>query len=140
MGVEMAKLLGADREKAKSEMKNALLFQIKLAQTSTSRDLRRDPTSMYTPMKLKEMRNSFDTDMKDYLNQLFVAANAGDIQLEDDEKIINVDPTYLEKLPTVLNSTKNRTIANYLGWTLLESLVLKLNNAARNIKQDFDRD
>merc|ERR1711936_1534251 len=77
--------------------------------------------------------------MKDYLTKLFMAGNVGEFELEDDEKIIVKDPSYLEKASTVLQDTNKRIIANYLGWRVLKSQIGQLNKAARNIKQDFDR-
>merc|ERR1712168_1486585 len=78
--VESAKLLGADPEKAKTDMKNALLFEIKLAVAFTSRELRRDPNSRYNAVKLSELKSPANFNIKDYFNKLFVAGGASEVQ------------------------------------------------------------
>ena len=55
--VESAKLLGADEETAKQEMKKALEFEIKLANATTAREFRRDPNNLYNPTTLDQFEN-----------------------------------------------------------------------------------
>ena len=55
--VESAKLLGADEETAKQEMKKALEFEIKLANATTAREFRRDPNNLYNPTTLNQFEN-----------------------------------------------------------------------------------
>ena len=55
--VESAKLLGADEETAKKEMKKALEFEIKLANATTAREFRRDPNNLYNPTTLDQFEN-----------------------------------------------------------------------------------
>ena len=55
--VESAKLMGADEETAKQEMKKALQFEIKLANATTAREFRRDPNNLYNPTTLDQFEN-----------------------------------------------------------------------------------
>ena len=55
--VESAKLMGADEETAKQEMKKALEFEIKLANATTAREFRRDPNNLYNPTTLDQFEN-----------------------------------------------------------------------------------
>jgi len=137
--VESAKLMGAEEEQAKTDMKEALLFEIKLAEASTAREFRRDPNSRYNPVTLGEFESpaGFPPSMKDYLNRIFVAGKAESVQLGDDEKVIINDPDYFKKVSNVLTTTSKRTMANYLGWRIYKSQVGKLNKAARDLKQDY---
>ena len=48
-------LLGAEREAAEREMKDALLFEIQLAHASQPKELRRNATRMYNPMAVKDL-------------------------------------------------------------------------------------
>ena len=51
--VNVAVLLGADRETASRELKESLLFEIELAQASMPREMRRNATRLYNPMLIK---------------------------------------------------------------------------------------
>lgn len=57
---QVAILLGADPVRAASELKESLLFEIKLANTSLPREERRNASKLYNPMKLNEMSKVAD--------------------------------------------------------------------------------
>ena len=52
---KIAVLLGADPERAKNELGESLNFEIKLANASLPRELRRNATARYHPMTLSEL-------------------------------------------------------------------------------------
>ena len=52
---KVAVLLGADPVRAAAELKESLLFEIRLANASLPREERRNATRLYNPMKLREM-------------------------------------------------------------------------------------
>jgi len=139
--VESAKLMGAKEEKARLDMKNALEFEIKLANISTSRELRRDPNKLYNPTTVRkfEGRPGFPPSMKEYMNDLFKAGRASEVKIEDDEKLIIRDPDYISNLSKLLLSTEKRVISNYLGWRSYKSVVGNLNKAARSLRQEYKR-
>ena len=143
--VESAKLMGSEKaeEEIKKEMKEALEFEIKLANASTSREKRRDPNSLYNPTTVGQLNSflggklpGFPENWREYFNQLFKAGNT-DIELKDDEKMIVQDPDYMKNIAPVLEETDSKTIANYLGWRIYKSVVSDLNKAARDLRQEY---
>lgn len=143
--VESAKLMGSEKaeEEIKKEMKEALEFEIKLANASTSREKRRDPNSLYNPTTVGQLNSflggklpGFPENFREYFNQLFKAGNT-DIELKDDEKMIVQDPDYMKNIAPVLEGTDAKTIANYLGWRIYKSVVSDLNKAARDLRQEY---
>ena len=52
---KIAVLLGADPVKAAKELKQSLLFEIKLANASLPRELRRNASKLYHPMELHKV-------------------------------------------------------------------------------------
>ena len=71
---QVAILLGADPSKAASDLKESLLFEIKLANASLPREERRNASKLYNPMKLSEMSQiSNIVDWKTYVNNVLTA-------------------------------------------------------------------
>ena len=68
---KVAVLLGADPVRAASELRESLLFEIKLANASLPREQRRNASKLYNPMKLSEMSNIADiVDWTTYVNNV----------------------------------------------------------------------
>ena len=53
--IDAAVLLGANKTKAMTELKESLLFEIALANISTSKQDRRDPNKLYNPVTIGEL-------------------------------------------------------------------------------------
>ena len=68
---QVAILLGADPSKAASDLKESLLFEIKLANASLPREERRNASKLYNPIKLSEMSQISDiVNWKTYVNNV----------------------------------------------------------------------
>ena len=69
--MKVAVLLGADPVRAASELRESLLFEIKLANASLPREQRRNASKLYNPMKLSEMSSIADiVDWTSYVNNV----------------------------------------------------------------------
>ena len=139
--VEVAKLFGANEASAKTEMKDALLFEIAIAKASTAQELRRDPNSRYNPTTVKELPTHpvFPPNFKDYLNTIVTVAGAPQIKFGDDTKIILSDTQYLSNLTKILPNSTNRAIANYFGWRVVKALIGLLGKSAQKLTDDFEK-
>ena len=140
--VNSAILMGAEKNKAKGEMKEVLLFEIKLANISAPREERRDKNKLYNPITVGEFEElpGFPPSLKDYLNKLFVSARVPEIQIQDNEKLILKNPPFNRNLSDLLVKTSPRVIANYQGWRVFKSVVSYLNKAAKALKEEYDRE
>ena len=66
-------LLGADPEEANSQLKESLLFEIKLANLTLPREKRRNATKLYHAMELNDLQNlapGLISDWTEYVNQI----------------------------------------------------------------------
>ena len=64
-------MLGADPAKAAEELKASLTFEIKLANASLPRELRRNATKLYHPMKLSALKDIAPiADWTEYVNNV----------------------------------------------------------------------
>ena len=140
--VNSAILMGAEKNKAKEEMKEVLLFEIKLANISAPREERRDRNKLYNPTTVGEFEElpGFPPSLKDYLNKLFVSARVPEIQIQDNEKLVLKNPPFNRNLSDLLVKTSPRVIANYQGWRVFKSVVSYLNKAAKALKEEYDRE
>ena len=68
---QIAVLLGADPERAKTELLESLTFEIKLANASLPREERRNASKLYHPMSLAELSQEIPIiDWTQYVNNV----------------------------------------------------------------------
>ena len=69
--IQVAVLLGANPDRAAAELRESLLFEIRLANASLPREERRNASKLYNPMKLNEMSKITDiVDWPTYVNNV----------------------------------------------------------------------
>lgn len=132
--VELATLLGADKEQARKEQTDVVLFEIQLANISLPREERRDANKLYNPMTIGEL--SKQVPAVPWLKYINVVLAPHHIVTEDERVIVNV-PDYFGKLVTLLEETPKRTLANYLLWRVSGGSVSYLNQAARKLQLKY---
>ncbi|XP_039763286.1 neprilysin-2 isoform X2 [Pararge aegeria] len=127
--VDIATLLGADRARAEVELKDSLMFEMKLANISLPLEKRRNATSLYNPMTIGELQVKFPRiPWLKYINRLL----APHIQVGLDEiTIVNV-PKYMSDLEDLLEITPKRVQANYVMWRVAGASVSYLTEDLRS--------
>ncbi|XP_078040555.1 M13 family metallopeptidase neprilysin 2 isoform X2 [Augochlora pura] len=126
--VDIATILGVDEATAKTELKQSLEFEMKLANISLPNEKRRNATLLYNPMTLRELSKTYRSiPWKEYFNTL-LAPNA---QVDDDEVVIVSVPSYISDLEELLVSTPKRVQANYAIWRATASSVSYLTEEIR---------
>ena len=91
---KVAVLLGADPARAATELKASLDFEIKLANASLPRELRRNATALYHPMTLAELDNTVPLlNWTHYVNKLLTEDV---LQVDSTERIVVNTPGYLQ--------------------------------------------
>uniref|UniRef100_A0A224X7X4 Putative m13 family peptidase n=1 Tax=Panstrongylus lignarius TaxID=156445 RepID=A0A224X7X4_9HEMI len=117
--VDMAVLLGADKEKAKAELMESLNFEMQLANVSLPSEERRDYEKLYNKMTLTELQQKFPTiPWMEYFSTLLGPT----ILIEEDEPILVVEPQYISALEQMLQHTPKRIQANYLMWRVVSAI------------------
>lgn len=133
--VSMAVMLGAPKDRAEVELKESLLFEIKLANISLPAEERRNITKLYNKMTLGEVSKlAPDIPWVTYVNNLLRAAGH---QVTADEPVIVDVPEYMKKATKLLKETPNRVLANYMLWRVVYGSVGMLTEEARDVQLEF---
>merc|ERR1712117_29974 len=133
-----AELMGAPQnDRTEKELKEALLFEIELANISDAQEDRRNDTALYNPIVLETLAvlDGHPPSWVDYVNKMV----RGD-RIPNNEVVIIKNPKYIKKLSTVLKSTDARTVSNYLMWRAVKSKMSDLNQAAGKLREKFNRE
>ena len=153
--IAASELLGANREMVEEELESALEFEISLAKISATKEQRRDGNKKYNPTTIENMtslgdlvhppswQKHFQTIIDDVLSfhgdqEEDTESKGIDISLK--EKVNIKDRFFFGNLTELIRNTDPRTIANYMAWRVVESQMNNLNQAARNLKEAFDRE
>eukprot|EP00095_Tigriopus_kingsejongensis_P003378 maker-scaffold153_size302544-snap-gene-2.17 protein:Tk03378 transcript:maker-scaffold153_size302544-snap-gene-2.17-mRNA-1 annotation:"PREDICTED: neprilysin-2" len=134
--VRAAVLLGGTEAQVKTELKDSLLFEIRLANISAPREERRDRTKLYNKKLLGEMETltGHPESWIDFINSIITGPS-----ISRDETIIVKNPKYLQDMAGVIYSTNPRVIANYLGWRVVKNMFQFLNEAARDVQLRYNK-
>ncbi|XP_076162841.1 M13 family metallopeptidase neprilysin 2 isoform X3 [Ptiloglossa arizonensis] len=126
--VDIAAILGADKTRAKTELKESLEFEMELANISLPNEKRRNATLLYNPMTVQELSKTYPSiPWKEYFNTLL----APSVQVDDDEVVIVSVPSYIATLEKLLATTPKRVLANYVMWRAAASSVSYLTEDIR---------
>lgn len=89
---------------------------------------RRNSSELYNPMTLKETQAKYPfINWVDYLNNLLPS----NISVTENETVIFNSLSFFDKFGPLLETTSNRTIANYLFWRITEYAAYYLNSEVR---------
>ncbi|QQP37726.1 Uncharacterized protein FKW44_018103, partial [Caligus rogercresseyi] len=131
----VAILLGATPEEAKKQMKESLLFEMKLAAASLPKEERRNASKLYNPMRLRDMDDLLPgVNFTNYVNKILTKDI---IQVDEDERVIVGTPIYLRRLADILKKEPKRIVANYLLGRIAREGFFLLNKAAREISLSY---
>ncbi|XP_048488609.1 neprilysin-2 isoform X1 [Plutella xylostella] len=126
--VDIAQLLGADKTRAETELKESLQFEMLLANISLPLEKRRNATLLYNPMTIAELQRKFPSiPWLEYINQLLAPHLTVGL---DEVAIVNV-PQYITDLEKLLRTTPKRVQANYVMWRVAGASVSYLTEELR---------
>ena len=136
--VQTAIFLGADENVAKEEMKEALEFELKLAEISLPREKRRNKTALYNPMTLKEVQQLYpEIPLIAYTNDIL---GGGEELKVDENEVVNVAvPKFITDFRDMIGSVPARTQANYIVWRNIKSMMGFLSEEARKITLAYSK-
>jgi len=135
--INMAVMLGADKDAAEKELEDALRLELKLAEFALPREKRRNKTALYNPMPLKYVQEMYpEIPLVKYINDitLYEPANV------DEDEIVNVAvPDFVTKLRDHLATVPARVQANYIVWRNVKSSISYLNKEALAHALEYSR-
>ena len=135
--VDVATMLGADRQQAEVEMLEVVKFEMELANISLSREERRDSASLYNPMTVSELYQLDPaTPWLEHINNLLTQEI---LQVGPQERIIVNSPSYVRGLSSLLAASPARVTANYLMWRAVASSLSYLPHQAELISLRFSK-
>jgi len=108
-------------------------FETRVAMMMTPDSDRRNSTAMYNPTTVAELKEKFSRlDWNTYLDAVFAGT---DVAVGDDERVIMVQPDYLESMQEI--EVDLVTAANYIYWRSIMSVVGDLTQELRDISFKF---
>lgn len=126
--VDIAVILGANKTTAKTELRESLDFEMKLANISLPNEKRRNASLLYNPMSIEELSKNFSSiPWKEYFNTLL----APSAHVEDNEVVIVSVPSFISSLEKLLSTTPKRVQANYVMWRAAAASVSYLTENVR---------
>ena len=137
--VDVAVLLGAEEQIAVEELQKVINFEMRLASISAPKTERRNKTKLYNPTTLGEFPRleGQPESWTTYMQRVFDFGGDKVLTIEDSERVIIYDPNFYKNLSSVLTSTDERTLANYLGWRMASATMKYLSSEARDIRQRY---
>ncbi|XP_064459407.1 neprilysin-2-like isoform X2 [Ornithodoros turicata] len=130
---EAAIMLGADKSKVTEELKEALQFEITLANYSLPREERRNISKLYNKMPLYELKKLAPKINWDrYFAELLVDPVA------QDEPINVVVPQFVRDFESLIERTDKRIVANYMVWRVVLQSYATLSKQWREKLQEFN--
>ncbi|KAJ8668211.1 hypothetical protein QAD02_009874 [Eretmocerus hayati] len=132
--VDIAVMLGADKDRAESELLESLQFEIKLASISLLDEERRNTTALYHIMTVNELVNKYPSiPWLEYLNIMVAPV----LNINGKEPIWVIVPSYISELEKLLNETSKRILANYVMWRVAKKSVNFLSREIREKQLTF---
>nr|CAD7261573.1 unnamed protein product [Timema shepardi] len=126
--IDVATLFGADKTRVEREMREALDFEIKLANISLPSEMRRNISLLYNPTTVEGLQRDYPSiPWLEYINNILPK----DIQVRNDELIIVAVPSYLRALEGILSNTPKRVLSNYAMTRVVLSSVSYLTEELR---------
>lgn len=135
--IDIAILLGADRAQAEDQLRDALLFEITLAEISSPEEERRDANEVYNKMTIAELQEKFpfNDDWLQYINGIL--PDEAKLTLED--PVVVYELLYFERLNNFLVTVPKNVVANYLMWRVVMESADYLSVIVRNRQQEFNQ-
>jgi len=135
--VDTAVYLGANRETAETELKESLLFELKLAEMTSPREERRNKTRLNNPMTITQASALYpDYDWVDHINNIL---DNQEVTVEASEIINVAEPGYFKAVGEYLPTVSKRVLANHMMWRFIKSTVSYLDKEALNIQLEYSK-
>ena len=130
-------MLGVEPALAADTAATLLQFEMKLANITMPRELRRDPNHQYNPMPISGLSSlDPDTPWLDYLATILGPDNGG-AQLTEEDVVVVGNPEYVARLRALLGETPLRVQVSYIIWRISAATLSYLHEEAEDIAFQF---
>ena len=130
-------MLGVEPALAADTAATLLQFEMKLANITMPRELRRDPNHQYNPMPISALSSlDPDTPWLDYLATILGPDNGG-AQLTEEDVVVVGNPEYVARLRALLGETPLRVQVSYIIWRISAATLSYLHEEAEDIAFQF---
>lgn len=131
-----ALLLGANV--AAADIVNDIVsFEAQLAAISEPPTVVRNPQSVYNLMSLKMLEGAIPEIRWVYFLNI-VLKDVG-VSLDLDDHVVVMHPLYLKRLSRLLKEVPSSTVANYIGWRIVQTMGIHTMDRFRRSRFRFDR-
>ncbi|KAG4067966.1 hypothetical protein HA402_010652 [Bradysia odoriphaga] len=138
--VDLAVLFGANHDLAVVEMREALDFEIELAQISQNREERRNAEMLYNPMTIRELQqNASFAYVGHTWTSFFNNILPPQSHVDEDTVVIVGAVSFFQQLGALIDSTPKRILANYAAWRQAVSSVNYLPSNFRSRQLEYER-
>ncbi|TRY81157.1 hypothetical protein TCAL_12081 [Tigriopus californicus] len=128
---ETAQHFGVKSEKL-DELDKVLDLEIELAGIALSQENRRNPILRYNELKAEEIPSTIVPSWSKLMQKIFQNET-----ITGEEKVVIKDLDYFRNLESVLEGYSRRTLANFLGWTMIKNLDSYLDSFMLDKKQEL---
>ncbi|XP_033212280.1 neprilysin-2-like [Belonocnema kinseyi] len=133
--VDVAVIFGANEDRAKNELKDALDFEINLATICVSEEDKNSKTNYGSVMKVRELAKQYPSiPWKEYFNLILKSI----FVIGDDEVIQVRVPPFFQNLEKLLKKTSKRALANFMFWKAVENDMDYLTEKVINRRMRFN--
>ena len=136
--IDTAVFLGANKEVATTEMKEALDLELKIAEMNLPREERRNKTALYNPMTVKKASELYPAlPWVDYINSVLSPDRSITI---DENEVVNVAvPKTIRQIGELIDGAPARTVANLIMWRNVKSSMSYLTEEAIAIQLEYSK-
>ncbi|KAJ8375579.1 hypothetical protein SKAU_G00061590 [Synaphobranchus kaupii] len=138
--VDIAVMLGANQRSAQAQMKDILAFEIKLAEIMIPFE-NRTSENLYNKYSLYRLQKTIpEFNWLEFVKAVIDTSLYPELKsMSTSEQVIVRAPKYFKDLFKLLNSTKKRTVANYVVWRAVFSRITTLSRRFLYRYLDFAR-
>ncbi|CAG0888500.1 unnamed protein product [Darwinula stevensoni] len=132
--VKLAVHLGAEEERAKSELHKVLEFEILFSNYSLEDEGGQNGMKQYKKMKITELEERWPSiPWLEYINEMLSPFH----RVIAEETVVVDDPAYIDNFVAALQATPKRVIANYAIWRMVDFSAAYLTEDVQNIREEF---
>ncbi|XP_016836925.1 neprilysin-2 [Nasonia vitripennis] len=135
--VDIAVMLGADKDFATKDMQKCLDFEVELFNIQSSLEILMNITATHNPITIIGLSEKYPSIP--WLELISEVLNLSNVSVDENEVVIVNDLNFFSKIEKLIARTPKRVIANYLIWQVVYDSIDYLPDAFLDRKLMFSR-